>query len=207
MNRAELIRVVPFVRATPSEFCFTQYMPISMKGEVKVHIPDNLDWILPIVEAALHLFEGDLSSSYVYATVLNGWFTGREGWHVDGFNSEDSNFIWYDSHPTEIIPILPHEGSSECEESLKEFEQFAEDFLSLGLGIEALRIEPYTVIDIDRFVHRVAPNLRHRRAFVKITFSDSKYNLQGNASNPLIDTKHWVMMPRNEIRNHPTKEV
>lgn len=182
----------------PAEFCFIQYMPIKMAGIGSVSIPEHIMWIKPLV-SRIGFGIGD----YVYATVKYAWVdkdscANRPGWHSDGFMTDDINYIWYNSIPTEFC-VQEFDITQNCDLSLCEMESQAME--------ENIIIHPCnSLIRLDQsVVHRVA-KCQHGcyRAFVKISVSKNQYNLIGNAHNYLFDYE-WVMQERSISRNHPTK--
>jgi hypothetical protein len=186
------------------EYMYVQYMPVCMAGNPLILIPDNLKWVRPLVNEAIgdHLVPiGD--DYYVYVTakcmyVEAGAYPNRPQWHIDGYGTDDLNFIWYDSSPTEFC-IQPMELSSAHKLSLWQMQIEAHDW----------NIKTYpanTLLRLDNtVVHRVAPAGKSGfRTFVKVSVSKHQYNLKGNAHNYLFDYT-WDMQDRAECRNHPIK--
>lgn len=186
--------------ANNTEMCFIQYLPIKISMQKSHHaIPDNLKCYEWLVQNAVYseLLRGN-NRRYIYLTVKRVYGTGnREGWHCDGFGTDDVNYIWYDSHPTEFFNgemILPHnhtDSMGAMEEAIKEADVM-------------LQYPCNTLIRMTQSsIHRVNPEVfTGLRTFVKISFSDSKYNLKGNAHNYLLDYE-WEMHERNVDRNDP----
>lgn len=188
----------------PQEMCFIQYLPIKMKNEINLYIPPNLEWVKPLVLESLLDSKQDVLGHYIYLTVkylyTSAGYTGnREGWHIDGYLSEDMNYIWYDKFPTEFV-----EGdfflSKDHNKSLREMEEQAE-------GRPVICLPENSLIRVDTsLVHRTPENISGGlRAFVKISFSKHRYNLKGNAHNHLIKYD-WKMYNRDAKRNHPYVE-
>jgi len=183
-----------------TEFCYVQYLPISLPGSVYWQLPANLEWVRPL----LGCVEADVDD-YVYVTAKNMFVSGsdcgnRPGWHSDGFGTDDLNYIWCDRSPTEFA-IQPFKLSADCSASMQEMEdQFVH-------GTEIV-YPPKTLLLLDQgVIHRTptfcAPGYR---TFVKISVSKHRYNLKGNAHNYLLDYD-WEMVERTVERNHPTTEV
>lgn len=183
------------------ELCFVQYIPINMFGVTRV--PNNLEWTKEFVELVQeYLFSRNLKFKYLYLTAkkVPTNCSNRGGWHSDGFMTEDLNFIWYDHSPTEFA-IQEFNLTQDHHISMNEMEEQADEV--------CINTFPSgSVIAMDQYViHRVnpTPNQRHIfRTFVKISASNEKYNLKGNAHNYLFDY-NWDMQERSAERNHPTK--
>lgn len=185
-----------FKLASPPELMFVQYMPVQMPG-TDLRIPSHLQCYEPLfkpVEVA--------RDDYVYLTAKHVFVTpgnagNRPGWHIDGFGTNDLNLIWYDSMPTEFC-VQDFELREDHEGAMEDMENQA----------ESENIETYPVGSLlclnDQMVHRTAECTHgHYRTFVKISISEDKYNLKGNAHNYLFDYS-WDMVGRGPTRNHTT---
>lgn len=186
------------VYITPEEMCFVQYMPIKFSYSSDVCIPENLHWVEPVVYPLLGYA---LFSDYVYLTVKHlyterGSLGNRPGWHIDGYMSDDLNFIWCDKNPTEYVPSLDSYRFSENHvEALREME--------IADTMAVYEIPINSIVNIERTVHRTKENISPGlRTFIKVSISKHKYNLQGNAKNPIMNY-NWKMYPRTCERNHP----
>jgi hypothetical protein len=181
----------------PEEFCYHVYMPIRIGN--KQSVPEHLKWCVPLLHAIMD--EDYILFNYQYLTVKHMWVDGwgnRPGWHIDGFGSEDVNYIWSDCNPTEFC-VQEFDLSDDHELSMVEMEQQAkEENCFKAVPCELLRLD-------STMVHRVVkvdkPTLR---TFVKISCSNERYNLKGNARNPAFPS--WEMQERELNRNHPVKE-
>lgn len=183
------------------ELMFVQYMPIAMPGyQPRARIPQNLRCFAPLVEAVME--EVWELGGYVYLTAKR-LFVGpnclgnRPGWHTDGFGTDDINYIWSDSVPTEFCVDQYFCLSDDHELSMRQMEQQA----------RADNIKTYpagSLLKLDSsIVHRCAqPSTEGYRTFVKISVSRERYNLIGNAHNYLFDYD-WPMVDRQAGRNHP----
>lgn len=192
----------------PSEMMFWMYCPVKFPDMDKWLVPENIKSefgeILDFVEST-----GFDENKYVYVTAKTLFCTpnslgNRPGWHSDGFATNDINFIWSDSSPTEFA-IKGGVGNEEtfsvpddCEKSLEIFEQFGNIWGGTPRGI------PNMLYRLDeKVIHRVAPRTDSgMRSFLKISISNHKYNLVGNSRNHLLNYD-WDMVKRNEERNHP----
>jgi hypothetical protein len=181
------------------ELMFVQYMPLAMPYQ-SPRIPPNLRCFLPLVEAVVNL--GRRGNTYIYLTAKR-LFVGpnclgnRPGWHTDGFGTDDINYIWCDSLPTEFCVNQHFNLSDAHEASMRQMEDQAkpENIKTYPVG-SLLRLD-------SAVVHRCArPVTEGYRTFVKISVSRERYNLVGNAHNYLFDYD-WPMVERQAGRNHP----
>lgn len=194
--------VVGTFDVAPCELMFVQYMPVFMHTiDTTVRTPSHVACFRQLIAAAIDDAGGPrgryvyLSTRHLYVTPDN---TGnRPGWHADGFGTDDINYIWSDSAPTEFC-VQPFDLNRDCDVSMREMEEQA----------RAANVQVYgdrTLLRLDSSViHRTpmgaAPGFRR---FVKISISTDRYNLEGNAHNPLFNYR-WDMQPRATTRNHPS---
>lgn len=185
------------------ELMFVQYMPIGMPGEA-YRLPQNLMCFLPLLEA-IPSWRID-PFNYVYLTAKR-LFVGpnclgnRPGWHTDGFGTDDINYIWSDTLPTEFCVNQHFDLSDDHDLSLVQMAQQARP--------ENIKTyEPGSLLKLDSsVVHRCAvPVSDGYRTFVKISVSRERYNLIGNAHNYLFDYD-WPMCQRQATRNHPIGDI
>lgn len=195
-----------------SEMCFVQYLPIRLRYDRwdfpgSVLIPDNLKWTGPVVDRCLKDFEHRHGEwyGYIYLTAKHMFVSSessmnRPGWHIDGYGTDDINYFWYDKFPTEIANQEFYDLSDDHEASLIQMEEQVDRNCIVTFPDRSLLRLDNTV------VHRVAPVTKSDyRTFVKVSFSNDKYNLKGNAHNYLLDYE-FNMVERERIRNHPSKE-
>jgi len=181
------------------EYCYSMYLPIKMPF-TGVRVPSNLKWLKPLVNRVMILEA--VEDKHIYLTVKHMYVEGtqgnRPGWHSDGFMSEDINYIWYDSSPTEFC-IQGFNLSQDHQLSLQEMEEQGD--------INNIVTYPCkTLLRLDQYViHRTAIAPPGVRAFVKISISKDRYNLAGNAHNCLFNYD-WDMHPRASYRNHPVAQ-
>jgi hypothetical protein len=190
--------VVGFIDLPPIEMMFVQYMPVAMPG-TDLHLPRHVAALEPLfypvhVEPDQYIY---LTAKHLYVTPEN--MGNRPGWHSDGFGTDDVNYIWSDSAPTEFC-VQPFDLSDDCDESMAQMEAQARSW-------NIRRYPDKTLLRLDSSViHRVNPSAAPGyRTFIKISVSRHRYNLQGNAHNYMFDYD-WPMLPREEKRNHPSKE-
>ena len=187
------------VKMAAEEMCFVQYMPIKFPWSF-IRIPDNLEWVQPMVDILKE--NGSWSDEdYVYLTAKHLYVTpdnigNRPGWHIDGYLSDDTNYIWYNRFPTEVANGEFH-LSPDHEMSLVQMEEQVD-------CTQIVTFPNYSILKLDPFTVHRSPIITEgsMRTFVKISVSKFKYNLKGNAHNYLFDYD-WRMYPRNATRNHP----
>ncbi|HEX8610171.1 MAG TPA: hypothetical protein VF800_02700 [Telluria sp.] len=180
------------------ELMFVQYMPIAMPG-TELRIPKNLWCFAGLIEQAECRASDE---QYIYLTAKR-LFVGphclgnRPGWHTDGFGTDDINYIWSDTLPTEFCVGQRFDLSDDHDISLAQMAQQAspENFRTYAPG---------SLLQLDStIVHRAAqPVSEGYRTFVKVSVSRHQYNLIGNAHNYLFDYE-WPMVERQASRNHP----
>lgn len=182
----------------PTEYVYYQYLPIKMPDKRLIKIPKNISWIKPLLK---HI-DCDIEE-YVYVTVKHMWVNektaNREGWHIDGFLSDDVTYIWCDEHPTEF-----------CEQMFLLTADHQMSMVEMSQQVQEQNIVIYpvnTLIKLDTScVHRVNTQpYEGFRTFVKISVSKHRYNLQGNSHNYMFDY-NWPMVMRKTERNHPIGE-
>jgi hypothetical protein len=182
------------------EFVNTLYLPVKI-DDSPVCIPDNLDIYKPLIHIAKESI--DQVFKYIYISVQNDYVLPnttqkRPGNHVDGYLTDDETFIYVDSVDTTEYFNMPKvlNGSLDDLEALKSFEDVDGEFL---------RCKNKHLYDLKRCIHR-SPIISkpHVRLFVKISFSNDKYNLKGNAKNHLLNYD-WNYLDRNVTRNTPSK--
>lgn len=186
------------------EMMFYQYLPVKMglnndRNYYDVRVPERLQWCLPIIAGCDWLYD-----DYVYLTAKCLYVTpenmgNRGGWHSDGFQTDDINYIWYDSFPTEFA-IQDFDIPDDCEKSL----------IEMNRQVDYLSTKTYptkTLIKLTQGnIHRVAVQEEEGfRQFIKISVSKNRYNLEGNSHNYLFDYD-WPMEPRFTERNHPCRD-
>lgn len=197
------------------EFQHVVYMPIKDKGEMRPRLPENLRWTWPAIDATLaHLWGPrcpDLIDWYVYLTVKRSWVDAgtagnREGWHIDGYGSNgDKNFIWCDTVPAEYMKAIGVALPADHAECLEYLEQAAATCIFKGDPLPPLQTN--TLYDLGSTIHRCGiAKVSGMRTFLKVSVSRDKYDLKGNARNPLLPSTHWPLRDRQGTRNHPTAQ-
>lgn len=188
------------------EMMFWLYLPVKLPGQVTCTVPDNLHTLMPLLAAVYsHTSKDQWLSSFVYLTVkvmpvTPGCSFNRPGWHCDGFLSDDINFVWYDSIPTEFFcDGTRHYFTEDHDLSLEEME-------NLCIGKTPITYAPKTLLKLDQFVlHRTGECERAGvRAFVKVSLSKDLYRLKGNSVNHKL-APDWKYLDRKYTRNHPSE--
>jgi hypothetical protein len=188
-------------RVEAVEFCNWQYLPVKMADGLSVRLPDNLRHLTPLVKKAIQR-EGGAFGKYAYLTAKRAWASpgyplNRPGWHCDGFNTNDINYIWWHGRGTRFAVQNWDDISTDHNRSM---EQFEEQF-------NPLQEHAYP----ERCLYRLTPFVVHNtpeilvggmRSFVKVSISTERYNLLGNNHNHLFDYD-WTMHDRSVVRNHP----
>ena len=190
------------------EFCNIVYMCIKQAGSSEYSIPDNLKELVHSVICDIYtlnpkLYDNDWTK-YCYLTIKKMYvqpnsYGNREGFHIDGFLSDQENFIWSDCEetPTEVS-IGKFELSKSHETSLTEMViQASYNFTE--------QLKPLHLYDMNQsIVHRPTKNTTSEavlRTFIKVTYSKELFNCVGNAWNyKLPHIKPAVK--RNQSRNH-----
>lgn len=196
--------------ANPKEMLFHMYMPVSLPGSSRIILPKHLEQFECLLMVARQDEPERFRNEYVYLTAKTLWVSGefignRPGWHSDGFGTDDINYIWADRAPTEFLAPLfegfDFEGHN-CDQFYARCDA-AEDHPTWN-----------TVYYPEKHILKLDPSVIHRsptdfapgmRSFAKVSISKDQYNLEGNASNHLLDID-WKMKPRNVDRNHPNRK-
>lgn len=190
------------------EMLFYQYLPIKLIGQTE-----------PIVEKRLKCFEALIGNiycdfvsefgldrfinSYVYLTVkktyqAEGCSFNRKGYHSDGFMTDDINYVWCDKNPT-TFNSSNFNLTLDDKVSMNEMEEQAD-------VLNEKKYPENTLLRLNQYnIHKVSENkMLVLRTFVKVSFSNDKYDLKGNSKNYLLDYD-WIMRDREIARNIPQK--
>jgi hypothetical protein len=186
------------------------YLPVVIYRS-GIRLSPNVEVCRPLIEEALAWIDRSPNSyykgsyNYVYLTARKGWASpdsplNRPGWHCDGFGTNDLNFIWW-SGPGTRFAIQAFKNISEDHiESLKQFEQ--------QVRPEQIGYPPERILyALNSYVVHATPIIEPpgcMREFIKISFSNNRYNLRDNSHNYLFDY-NWPMHSREMLRNDPSK--
>lgn len=195
-------KLVDSLKIDCEEMLFYLHMPIKLADSSLLRLPKRLECFLGMVDICREDFNDEhFDHDYnIYLTVKSLYVTpeyigGREGWHIDGFGTNDKTYIWSDKLETEFC-VKEFNLSDDCDYSLIEMERQAHEDFVFTFGEGAL-------LALDtRHVHRCPKADKvMRRTFAKITFSKDRFDLKGNSHNHLLDYD-WPMFDRKEDRNH-----
>lgn len=190
------------------EYCNIVYMCIKQAGCSEYQIPHNFQDLVNQIISDIYKINEDLYDNdwtkYCYLTIKKGYIqpnsTGnRSGFHIDGFKSDQENFIWSDcdATPTEVV-VGNFLLTNDHEKSLDEMERQASKWFKHQLETN------YLYEMNQKCVHRPTFNNTNNsvlRTFVKVTYSKELFNCLGNAWNyKLPHIKPSV--ERNNFRNH-----
>lgn len=188
------------------EYMHYMYLPVLIpEGPSHLAIPDRLGFARTLIEDIVYTEIGKLRNppTHVYVTARRGFATpgnplNRPGWHSDGFGTTDINYVWTDRFPT-WFAVQEFTGISE--NHLESARQFADQ-----VDPEKIRTYPdRTLMRLDPSVIHAAPDIPApggERSFLKVSFSNSRYNLRGNSHNYLLDYD-WPLFDRQAARNDP----
>lgn len=201
-------------------------LPIYMEGQ-GWSIPDYLEQFKEVINIVFENEKKyELKDYYVYITVdqkiVKKGFTGRRaGAHSDAYieNANDEQvdvvyensdiikkeigavshtYIIYDTLPTEFFNAKFPLIKSDCEHSLKTFNDIADNS-------EIIIYPNYSILKLDPYVvHRSSLSMNHeQRTFVKISFSKKRYSRKGNTINKEFDYNWDFKKREKDERNHP----
>lgn len=173
---------------TDFEYCNISNMCIKQAGHSEYQVPENIEHVVYEAIAAAHeLVEHLYHSDWTYNCYLtlkheyvNPGSTGtRPGWHIDGFMSDQLNFIWFDCLPTQVA-VGEFELTLDHNISLHEMELAAKDKSVYPLLSK-------TMYELSQeVVHAPVANETNKpilRTFLKLTFTKDEFNCSRNAWN------------------------
>ena len=193
-----------------TEMMFTQYLPIKLSGSVEVVYDARFLPYKHLIDIALFSYlreygYGKYREVYVYLTAKNMYQSdsnkfNREGYHSDGFLTDDVNYIWSDCHPTVFNNSL-YNLSLDDKLSLSEMSLQSDP-------LKEIVYENNSLLRLNQYcIHKVGNKYNARmRNFLKISISADKYDLEGNSHNYLLDY-NWKMKKRKLERNIPQSKI
>lgn len=199
------------------EYMHYMYLPIRMpdaKHEFDIRVPERLHFAMPLIMRVLveeQERSWDHRWDYVYLTARRGWATpgnplNRPGWHSDSFGKPDINYVWTDRFPTVFAEGDFGDIPDDHIESIKQFEAaIAEQRVDGSYWIDQRTYGDSVLMRLDSSVIHTAPEIPApggERSFLKVSFSDERWNLVGNSHNYLFDYD-WPMFDRAPVRNDP----
>lgn len=191
-----------------NEMMFYQYLPIKFPKNIDVFYEKRLKFLDSLVGTVCCDFIGSFGldryvNSFVYLTVKSlfqksGCSLNREGYHSDGFLTDDINYIWSDINPT-VFNDSDFNLSLDDRNSLHQMSEQA-------LIENEFEYPECTLLRLNQFsIHKVGEVKKEGvRTFIKISFSNDKYDLIGNSHNYELNY-NWDMRPRSIDRNIPQK--
>lgn len=192
------------------EMMFYQYLPIKMSWHTIITFEDRLRCFDEITGVACCDFVGSFGldkyvKSYLYLTAKYmfqqpGNSFNRQGYHSDGFLTDDINYVWCDKHPTVF--------------NTSDFRLTSDDTLSQKQMIiqsskkNNVTYPDNTLLRLNQYnIHKVNEvPFEGMRTFLKLSFSEDKYDLIGNSHNHLLNYD-WEMKERKLERNIPQSSL
>ncbi len=210
MTYGTLPKEVGTIQNGIDEMMFYQYLPIKSNDMFCLDLPSQLNneflqEFITVVNNDFINFRGvqEFREHYIYLTVKHLYVThgkglNRPGIHSDGFMTDDINYIWSNELPTIFysgeFPDVPMDD-------IKSIEYFEEQ----KKNCERVVYPTDTILRLDQFnIHETntIEQFCGLRCFVKISFSQDKYDLIGNSKNDVI-TSSWKYRERSKTRNIP----
>jgi hypothetical protein len=201
---ARVLRTVEFEEAIT---CLYMPLRIERSRDIAEGVGDRLLPFLGLADIAEK--DCDLTfgrKKYAYITVrrdlvMPGWHQNRPGAHVDGFLTDDVNYTYTVGECTKWIDVPVRPAPANHAAALRVFEHWRDRYERQS---RPCLMQSGHLWRLDTTVHW-SPTITeaHVRLFVKFSFSDSRFNLKGNAHNHLLGYD-WEMFDRAEVRNHPT---
>lgn len=166
-----------------TEYAKYQYLPIKLPGGEFVIEKRLLPFhkLISMCLDDISIYHGNtyIDDKYVYLTVKSEYQRGkafnRAGWHIDGFGTNDINYIWSNIQPT-VFNFSHFTLSSNEEESMYEMTEQAKPINDYTYPNNAL-------VRADDSVHRVGDLVEGHRVFFKLTVSKDLFNALGNSIN------------------------
>lgn len=188
------------------EMLFYQYLPIKLKNQTEPIVEQRLKCFKDLIGNICCDFVGEFGldrfvNGYVYLTVKKKYQTAgcsfnRKGYHSDGFLTDDINYVWCDKNPT-TFNYSNFNLTLDDKISMQEMEEQADvENEKTYPENSLLRLDQYNIHKVSEVKELVL------RTFVKVSFSDDKYDLKGNSKNYLLDYD-WEMRDRELQRNIP----
>lgn len=169
-------------------------MPIRVSPFGRVKIPDELDWLRPmIVDAMINQIHMDIDHPFIYVTVRHGLVKSvtDDEWHVDGFSTRtahapEQNYVWTDHNPTEYAYIPSVKFPDDFDTKKHNVNKFLEKHVGDVDQMEEKRIycmDPY-------ILHRRPKDDGKVRTFVRISFVAIEIDDVNNTQNPHLPREY-----------------
>lgn len=194
------------------EMMFYQYLPIKVANDpladIQLHSEPRLHVFNAMIGASCCDFIGKFGldkfmASYVYLTakrlfVSPDYNMNREGWHSDGFMTDDINYIWSDCVPT----VFNKSRFNLCMDDKISMDQMtwqAEPKNDVTYENNVLlRLNQYVIHKCGEIT---GPTMR---TFFKLSISKDEYDLEGNSINYGLEYPFKNRMRKRSIdRNIP----
>ncbi len=198
------------------EVMYYLYLPVFMVGAMRrdgqtLMLPPNVECLRPLIDrATVCEMRAKRTFRYIYLSARKGWATpdnplNRPGWHCDGFGTDDMNYVWWKGPGTRFAPGMFGDVPTDPVESLKYFSELA-DYEHAYRRINVSTPPEGHIYRIDPFVVHATPLIETPcwRQYVKVSFSNHRYNLENNSHNYLFDYD-WPLTPREDVRNDTHK--
>jgi hypothetical protein len=186
-------------------------MLIRRPGDPENIIPEELDWVRPLIDKA-DLFQREcvrVNHPYRYLTIRSGEVssTNDDTWHVDGFSLRfnhlpEQNYIWCNTLPTEYV-AFPVDLSNGFDPMKHNIHLLFQDVLENNVLAESL--EAGSLYCLDPYViHRRPKNsTKSFRTMVRYSHVPIPIDDINNTSNPLLDLRGGSPMDRvRDFRDH-----
>lgn len=201
-------KLIKVIHVAVEEYFSYTYLPVKVPNSTEIVLEPRLNIVREMIGVAccdFVSFKGlqAFAESFVYITAKHafqraGKGYNRQGWHTDGFGTDDVNYIWSNKQPT-VFNTGCYEVSKDDKESMSDFERLINPKLNYTFPNNTLlRLT-------DSVVHKVAEIEEGNRCFVKISFSKDKYDLKGNSINYNLGLD-WVYRDRSLERNVPQRK-
>jgi len=179
-----------FIDTSELEFCNVVSMCIKDINQSSYSIPDQFTGIMDELLFKMigcGMLDGDWDyDQYCYITIKKMFINpntcgNRSGWHIDGFLSDQRNFIWSDCEAT------PTEVSVGDFYLSKHHDYSIDEMYEQGFYNFNAQLSVNTLYEMDQnIVHRPTENYTGKpvlRTFIKLTYSKELFNGFGNAWN------------------------
>ena len=205
MKYGDLPKVLGIAKVNVDEMLFYQYLPIKLR-HTNIVLEERLYGLTSILYDVIGDFKQEFgieeyNNNYCYLTIKkmyqkDGCSFNRNGYHSDGFLTNDINYIWCDKNPTIFNTTnfdLTLDDNISISEMAHQADKNKEKFYPENT---LLRLNQYNIHKVSEVKELTL------RTFIKVSFSKDKYDLKGNSINYKLGY-NWEMRERNQERNIP----
>tara|TARA_R110002153_G_scaffold259102_1_gene418665 strand:+ start:1040 stop:1684 length:645 start_codon:yes stop_codon:yes gene_type:complete len=205
MKYGDLPKVLGIAKVNVDEMLFYQYLPIKLR-HTNIVLEERLYGLTSLLYDVIDDFKEEFgvdeyNNNYCYLTIKkmyqkDGCSFNRNGYHSDGFLTNDINYIWCDKNPTIFNTTnfdLTLDDNISISEMAHQAHKNKEKFYPENT---LLRLNQYNIHKVSEVKELTL------RTFIKVSFSKDKYDLKGNSINYKLGY-NWEMRERNEERNIP----